>query len=71
MKNDTNTMPRCSTCKHWVNNDYVLQGYSDRHKMCNVANSRDGFFDVICSSEGIVGELITRNDFGCLLHNQA
>jgi hypothetical protein len=62
---------RCSTCKHWVDNYYVLQGYSDRHKMCNVATEDDsgGFMDAICSGEGIGGELITRDDFGCVLHN--
>jgi hypothetical protein len=62
---------RCSTCKHWVDNYYVLQEYSDRHKMCNVATEDDSgsFMDAICSGEGIGGELITRDDFGCVLHN--
>jgi hypothetical protein len=62
---------RCSSCKHWVDNYYVLNGYSERHKMCNIATKDDskGFIDAICSCEGIGGELITRDDFGCVLYN--
>lgn len=66
-------MPRCSTCKHWVDNLYVLQGYSNDYRMCNIADEDEsnGMIDAICSGEGIGGELITRNDFGCVLHNEA
>lgn len=62
---------RCSSCKNWVYNDYVLQGYSNRYKMCNIATEEDsnGIIDTTCSSEGISGELITRDDFGCILYN--
>lgn len=74
-ENSTEAKPvlvgRCSSCKHWVDNHYVSEGYSDRHKMCNIANedNSDGLMDAICSGEGIGGELITRDDFGCVLYN--
>lgn len=66
---------RCSTCKNWVNENYwFLQGYGDTHKMykmCIVATKDDseGYMDAICAGEGIGGELITREDFGCVLYN--
>jgi hypothetical protein len=69
----TSVMPCCSNCKHWIDNSYVLQGYSEDYKVCNIADEdkSKGMIDAICSGEGIRGELITRNDFGCVLHNEA
>jgi hypothetical protein len=69
----TAVMPSCSTCKHWTDNFYILQGYSKDYKMCNIADEdrSNGMIDAICLGEGIGGELITRNDFGCILHNEA
>jgi len=69
----TGVMPSCSTCKHWIDNFYVLEGYPENYKICNIADEdkSNGMIDAICSGEGIGGELITRNDFGCVLHNEA
>ena len=71
--NDSNRLlaGRCFSCKHWVDNYYLLRGYSDRHKICNIANLDDsgGFIDAICFGEGIGGEFITRDDFWCVLYN--
>ena len=59
----------CLNCKNWIYNKYVLQGYDKKYKMCNIASETksNGMMNAICSSEGIDGELITREDFGCIL----
>ena len=62
-------MDYCHTCNDWVHN-FISGKYGPEYGVCSIAteDSSNGLVDVICFSEGIAGELITRKDFGCILH---
>lgn len=64
-------MKNCKTCKHWNPlNEYIAQYYSEGYGFCDVSNLDDSnrLMESTCLSEGIMGELITKENFGCILH---
>ncbi|MDP4224759.1 MAG: hypothetical protein Q8910_00115 [Bacteroidota bacterium] len=65
--------PTCGYCKYWYD-DYIDS--EDNYKPCHkIINSLDRYKNeeqdqrakAICYSESTVGELITTQDFGCIL----
>lgn len=69
--NELKNKPCCLNCKYWENDEYVLQGFdANIYRVCNKADEIDGMMQSICCSEGIAGELVTRQDFGCVIFNK-
>lgn len=70
---------RCSECKHWYTSAYYKDGWIKRplvgaYGICEKANDIDA--DGIqmlatCDGEGIMGELITHEGFGCVLFEKS
>jgi len=60
-------MNNCKTCKWWANHELqnAYTDYFDDLRMCGVQNEK---LEITCISEGITGEMWTRADFGCVLH---
>jgi len=60
-------MNNCKTCKWWGKN--ILQNvYAEcypEHKICKVKSPK---LEITCMSEGIDGEMWTKEDFGCVLY---
>lgn len=60
----------CGTCRHWDKDHfYVRHAKHDGFGICLL--SEGGMHPLMrgmCSSEGIFGELETRETFGCVLH---
>ena len=58
----------CLNCEHWIDNVYALETYTNEYKICNVISNGNDLAESINSSEGISGELVTKYNFGCVLH---
>ena len=63
---ETKIKGRCSSCKHWTDFDVV----DKELKICLIASTHndDALMQATCYDEGIMGELITHKDFGCILY---
>ena len=64
-------MRNCRTCIYWSTSDIkMLSAFSNNHGYCEKSEAIDKTDMMIatCMSEGIEGELITRDDFGCVMH---
>lgn len=66
-------VPKCLNCRYWSKETNILEEHYDTniYGICNKAeDENEKIMDAICSSEGIRGELITRQDFGCVIFNK-
>lgn len=65
----------CISCKHW--SDHSIEGYGSTYKVCSILKinrlfeihntTQINIIDMVCI--GPKAELITRNDFGCILYS--
>ena len=61
-------MDKCATCKHW-SDDHGDVG--DDWRVCARIYFGDAIAQSMCLQEGIKGELLTKGEFGCVLHEKA
>jgi hypothetical protein len=72
---------RCETCKHWKIDDYYITRFREENReLVNFGECKKAADDyepswdnihlrkmfAMCYMEGIAGELMTREDFGCV-----
>lgn len=63
---------RCASCRFWDPQAWAANPYENFGE-CAAASKEPGkgadvMITATCASEGIGGELLTRADFGCILH---
>lgn len=69
--------PSCKECRHWVRDNWMVLD-EPRHGVCSLASEGEYYRDnaiseVIAWAEydgGYTGNLITRDDFGCVLFDR-
>ena len=71
----TQTIVSCGSCKYWDKEDFRISslprdfngmGVCTKHTHERTQNMKEELADAICFTEGIGGEFITREAFGCV-----